>query len=203
VNVAEVHVAGAVTLAGVGCAGASLAVLHVLPTGLSPLRNAVSQYGINRYRTGYRVQTISFAVAGAGAAVGLATALHGTGSVVALLGIFAAARLVISWYPMDVPGGQRTRTGRTHLALAVVTFAAIVAAGLRLAGILARTSQWPADQRGFTVLGWLLLVAVVLTVLAGGGRALGGYFGAAERLLYAAFAAWLALVGTLLVTAAR
>lgn len=31
-------------------------ILHLLPTGLSPVRNAVSQYGITRYRQGYRIE---------------------------------------------------------------------------------------------------------------------------------------------------
>ena len=45
-------VAGAGTLAAVAVAVGALVTLHVLPTGLSPVRDAVSHYGITRYRLG-------------------------------------------------------------------------------------------------------------------------------------------------------
>lgn len=92
--------------AGLTVGLAALVLLHVLPTGLSPLRNVVSQYGISEYRAGYRVQTLAYAVA----AIGIATLPGSVGVVVALCAIFAAARALISWFPMDAPGA--TRTGR-------------------------------------------------------------------------------------------
>jgi hypothetical protein len=58
-----VTVAGMIALAALAVTVASLGYLHLAPTGLSPIRNAVSQYGITPFRTGYRAATIAFAVA--------------------------------------------------------------------------------------------------------------------------------------------
>ncbi|HEY0871076.1 MAG TPA: DUF998 domain-containing protein, partial [Acidothermaceae bacterium] len=108
-------VAGVTCLAATGIGVVAIAVLHVLPTGLSPAHSAVSQYGITRYRLGYRVQTIAFAVAGGAAAAGLAEAVPGRApALIALLTVFVVARAIISWYPMDEPGGEPTNHGRMH-----------------------------------------------------------------------------------------
>jgi len=99
------------------------------PTGLSPVRNAVSQYGITPFRAGYRVATIAFAAAGIALAAGIGLALGSGGRpVVVLLVIFAIARAAISWFPMDVPGSERTSTGQMHGLLAIGAFAAATGA---------------------------------------------------------------------------
>ena len=67
---------GWLDLAGLTAAVVSLTYLHLAPTGLSPLRNAVSQFGITEYRAGYRAATVALAVAGLGAAIGLDKSLH-------------------------------------------------------------------------------------------------------------------------------
>ena len=55
------QVAGAVPLLALAVVVASLVYLHIEPTGLSPLRNAVSQYGITSFKAGYRVATTPLA----------------------------------------------------------------------------------------------------------------------------------------------
>ena len=98
------RVASAVLIAaGLAVGLGALVLLHVLPTGLSPLRNAVSQYGISEYRVVYRVQTLAYGVAGVGAAGGVATLPGPVGIVVALCATLAVARGLISWSPMDAP----------------------------------------------------------------------------------------------------
>ena len=116
--------AGTVCLVALVTVVASLGYLHVAPTGLSPVRNAVSQYGITRFRAGYRVATIAFGVGGIALAVGIdrAVAPSGRSLVVVLLLIFAVARLAISWFPMDAPGTPPTQTGRRHGLLAIAAF---------------------------------------------------------------------------------
>jgi len=57
--------AGLIALLALAVTAASLGYLHLAPTGLSPVRNAVSQYGITPFRAGYRVATIAFGAAGA------------------------------------------------------------------------------------------------------------------------------------------
>ncbi|HEY5030972.1 MAG TPA: DUF998 domain-containing protein [Actinomycetes bacterium] len=192
-------VAGAGTLAAVAVAVGALVTLHVLPTGLSPVRDAVSHYGITRYRLGYRVLTISMGVAGLAAAAGLAVVVHGGAALVDLfLVAFALARLAISWYPMDEPGLAPTEHGRRHGLLALLTFTSVMVAGLRLPRALQLEGVWASQLAPLRVFGWLLLVAAVgmiVTRRLGGG----GLFGLAERAFYLATFCWLGLVGMALV----
>jgi hypothetical protein len=175
---------------------AALAVLHFLPTGLSPVRNAVSQYGISRYRDGYRVQTLGYALAGLGAALGLAQLPGPVGLVVLLCLVFAAARAAISWFPMDAPGGQRTATGSWHGVLAIVAFGAVGLAAASLANLLRHDQIHPAVASASN---WLaLLILVTFVAMAASRRLGGGFFGLAERGFYVCMTAWLAVVAILL-----
>jgi hypothetical protein len=167
---------------------------------LSPMRNAGSQYGITRDRLGYRIQTIAFAVAGAAAAVGLAEAAPGRArAVIALLIVFALARLVISWFPMDEPGGEPTNHGRMHGLIAVVTFLAIAIAAVRLGSVAKQVPGWTTLSTVSSVFAWLMVASIVaMMVVRRGARvthSTPNYFGAAERVLYLAIVAWLVLVG--------
>ena len=60
----------ALIASGLSIGVVALVVLHLMPSGLSPLRNPVSQYGITRFKAGYRVQTLAYGLAGAGAGTG-------------------------------------------------------------------------------------------------------------------------------------
>ena len=186
----------AATAVGVG----ALVVLHVLPTGLSPMRNAVSQYGITRYRLGYRIQTIAFAVAGGAAAVGLAEAAPGRArAIIALVIVFALARLVISWFPMDEPDGERTNHGSMHGLIAIVTFLAIAIAAIRLGSIAKQVPGWTTLATVSSVIAWLMVASLIaMMVVRRGDRethSTRSYFGAVERIFYLALVAWFALVG--------
>ena len=164
------------------------------------MHNAVSQYGITRYRLGYRVQTIAFAVAGGAAAVGLAEAVPGRApAVVALVIVFALARLAISWFPMDEPGGEPTNHGRLHGLIAIVTFLAIAIAAGRLGTVAKQVPGWTTLSSVSSVFAWLMVASIVAMMVVRRGarvnRATPSYFGAAERMLYLAIVAWLVLVG--------
>lgn len=177
----------------------ALITLHVLPTGLSPMRNAVSQYGITRYRLGYRIQTIALAVAGAAAAVGLAEAAPGRArALIALLIVFALARLAISWFPMDEPGGARSNHGTMHGLIAIVTFAAIALAAGRLSTVAKHVPGWGTLSTVSGAFAWLMVASLVaMMVMTRGARATNStptYFGAVERIFYLAIVAWLVLV---------
>ena len=53
------EVLGAIAVVGaVVCLG-SIVVLHVLPTGYNPVRNAVSDYGVGPYRRWYHAQRVT------------------------------------------------------------------------------------------------------------------------------------------------
>lgn len=193
-------VAGTVIIAaGLAVGLSALVALHLLPTGLSPIRNAVSQYGITRYRTGYRVQTLAYAIAGFGAAVGLSQ-MRGTAStapVVALCIVFAVARGVISWFPMDEPGSEMTGTGRRHGMLALVAFVSVGVAAEQLGRLLDEDSMHASMASASNVLAVLILVSFV-AMAVGRGRS-PGYFGLAERGFYLCATAWFVTVAILLV----
>jgi Protein of unknown function (DUF998) len=193
---ATVEIAGAVALAGVAGAVCALTYLHVAPTGLSPVRNAVSQYGISPYRLGYRLMTISMAVSGAAVAIALVAAhVEGIATVVTLLAVFAIARLVISWFPMDQPGTERTSTGSAHGLLAIATFVSASIAAIRLCRALQTDAAWSTIAGVSRGLGWAMSACIVLMVLSRGSPELRRGFGAVERLLYVAIISWLVVLG--------
>ena len=161
--------AAAVSLLFTGARAACLVHLHLAPTGLSPVRDAVSAYGIGAYRRWYPAQAVCAAVA----ALCLALALrHGPAVVVTLLVVFAAGRLAITQFPMDV---ERA----VHWLLATIAFVSIAAAAIHL----------KRPDYGTPALGWVMIASLVAGSLA---RRVA--FGLAERGFYVAMLAWLALV---------
>src|SRR5215471_16799687 len=99
-----------------GCM-ACLVYLHLAPTGYSPVRNAVSEYGVGKYAPLYSTQATLMGAAALWVAVGVKQPHR----VVVLLVIFAIARISIGWFPTDRIGSrQRTPRGGIHLLLAAV-----------------------------------------------------------------------------------
>src|ERR1700722_16584382 len=80
-----------------------LVYLHFLPTGLHPLRNAVSEYGAGRYHFWYQAMCVNQAIAAFLTAAALATkvtpAPFATDAALIVLGL---ARIVISQAPVGV-----------------------------------------------------------------------------------------------------
>ena len=97
----------ALIASGLSIGVVALVLLHLLPSGLSPLRNPVGQYGITRFKAGYRAQTLAYGLAGVGAAIGIAALPRPSQLVVVLCCVFAASRAGISWFPMDAPGAEQ------------------------------------------------------------------------------------------------
>jgi hypothetical protein len=183
---------------------ASLAYLHLEPTGLSPVRNAASQYGITSFRAGYRVATIAFAAAGIALAVGLGLAIGSRArQVVILLVIFAMARAMISWFPMDAPGADRTPTGQTHGVLAVAAFGSAALAAFRLAGALPGQGTWHSLVPVSLALGCAMTACLVALAFARRLPAVRARFGAIERGFYLSAIAWFAVFAAACVTASR
>lgn len=174
-------VAAALALAcAVGCVGC-LVYLHLVPTGYSPLRNAVSEYGVGRYAGWYRAQTTATAFA----AIALAVALGGPGEVLVLLSVLAAARLLIGWFPTDtIQVGERTTRGGVHALLAVLAFTTATWAAVALR---------PAHH-GLPALGWAMAACALGTALFLRNRRLRPYFGLIERGYYAAMLTWLIVI---------
>lgn len=188
-----VVVAGGVALVGVAIAIASLVYLHLAPTGLSPLHNAVSQYGISKYQAGYRAATIGLGIAGAALAFGVGDVVRGSkgaSTAVALLVVFAVGRLVISWFPMDEPGSPRTSTGQVHGLIAIVTFVSVTAAGFRLGSLLTAEGPWHVLAQVSTSFAWAMAACIVGMVLGRASLTLRRWFGAIERGFYVAMIGW-------------
>jgi hypothetical protein len=188
--------AGAVALVALAVTLASLAWLHLEPTGLSPLRNAVSQYGITPFKTGYRVATIAFAVAGAALALGLHHAFGGHGQMVAVLValiVFTLARAAISWFPMDAPGAPRSSTGQTHGLLAIAAFGGATYAAFRLGNVLSSGARWHDLAGVSTAFAVAMLVCLLAMGLARHAPAVRAHFGVVERCFYLLAIAWFAV----------
>jgi hypothetical protein len=189
------------TLVGVTVAVAALVALHIVPSGLSPLRDPVSAYGISRWRALYGVQTVATAVA-ALALAGLLLAAGTPAAIAAVIALvaLALARAPISWVPMDAANAPRTATGRRHNLLAFGAFAAASVGGF-MTGIAFSAAGVAAAASAATLLGWVMTVASAVTIIAGIVTALRPVFGLAERLIYVGMFAWLSVAALTLLGA--
>jgi hypothetical protein len=158
--------------------------LHTLPTGLKPTRDAVSDYGTTPFHLYYRVMVV---LVGAGAGC-LALALGRIGGVatsaLVWLWVFAASRILIAGFMTVRPGRRLTTEARVHLALAAAAFTAIAFAA-------------PTVSRELDLahgLATLVVVAAIATLITRVVQTLTIVFGLAERLLYVAFLAWMAVI---------
>jgi hypothetical protein len=185
---AELLAAGGVV--GVIVTVVALGILHRVST-LSPVRDAVSAYGISPYRWLYHVQTLATAFAAAALAAAVAPTTGAAGAVTSLA-VLALFRAVIGWFPMDAPGTRRTATGRIHNLLAFGAFAAASTSGFLLAGAFSRTEALAAFAPVAAGIGWFTSAAAVLTLIVAAVPAVRGVFGLVERLVYVGMLALLA-----------
>jgi len=181
----------AAAVLGLICVAASaviLIALHFVPTGLNPVRYAVSDYGWTQYDVGYRAMVV---LQGIGAIL-IAYALgHETDATsLGWLYVYGVARLLVSGFMTDRdPGSLRTltRTGRIHVLLAGTAFASIAVAASHL--------DWTGKPSVLGPLGWLVTVTAIAT-----GTALvvtpirRVALGVIERSHYAAALTWLIVV---------
>jgi hypothetical protein len=189
------QLASVLLLLGAVAALVSLVVVHVLPTGLNPLRDPVSQYGITSYRGWYRSAALSAALAGVGGVIYFAQ-VPGVAALITLilLVVFAAARALIGFFPMDAPGESRTGTGRLHNILATLAFAPVTAAAFVGAGALHDAGAGDLSIWS-TLCGVVMAVGAVGLLLTARATRLRTFFGLAERLIYVGFIAWFILLG--------
>jgi|SRR5271165_1281931 len=185
-----------VAVVAVAVQAGALVVLHVLPTGYSPVRDAVSDYGVGRYRGVYWLQLVAGAAAGIALAIALAESHPSkpTLAVVMLL-VSALARLVLLAFPTD-HGGSRfeTVTGTVHMVLAVTIFASLIIAASELSGTLGSDPAWH-DVKGLVeVLPWVMTVSAVGILVALRAPRLKLISGLIERLFYVSSIAWFLVV---------
>ena len=168
--------------------GVILVTLHFLPTGLDPIRYAVSDYGWTAFHLGYRTMVVLQGLGAILIAVGL-----GQETDVQSLGwlyVYGVVRVLVSGFMTDrEPDSARTltRTGRIHMLLAGTAFASIAVAASHL--------DWTGKPAVLGPLGWIVTATAIAT-----GAALvvtpirRVALGLIERAHYAAAIVWLIAV---------
>jgi len=172
----------------VAASGVILISLHFLPTGLNPIRYAVSDYGWTSYQLGYRVMVVLQGIGAILIAVGLGQQTDA--QALGWLYVYGVVRLLVSGFMTDrEPESLRslTRTGRIHVLLAGTAFASIAVAASHL--------DWTGKPAVLGPLGWLVTATAIAT-----GTALvvppirRVALGVIERTHYACAIAWLLVV---------
>ena len=175
----------------------ALILLHLLPTGYHPIRDAVSDYAIGRYRPLFWVFATSGGVAGLALAIALARSHPPKPTLtIAMLLLSAIARFLIPVFPTDQAGSRfQTRKGTIHMILAVAIFASIAVAASNLGGTLGHEAAWHA-VKGLVDgwLPWVITGTAIATAVAIKGPSLQHIFGLIERLYYVSSITWFLVV---------
>lgn len=174
----------------------ALIALHLLPTGYHPIHDAISDYGIGRFRSVFWLHVVAGGVAGLALAVGLAR-LHPDrpGLTVAMLVVAALARFLLPAFPTD-QGGDRfqTRKGIIHMILAIAAFTAVAVAASTIWGALQHDPGWQGHRGLLNVLQWAITATAIATAVALRGPRLKRIFGVFERLFEVTWVAWVYVV---------
>jgi hypothetical protein len=178
-------------------AALSLTIVHFLPTGVSPIREAVSDYGVGKYKNFYRLAAFWLGAAALLMAIAFGKALFPkpTLTIMALL-VFTAVRWAIIIFPTDLPDADETDVGKAHVTLATIAFVSITVAATFFPGQVNHDPSW----HKYVPLLWALAAAIAVTAIATGvTRSFAQQvFGLAERLLYVTMFAWLIAVAAIL-----
>ena len=176
---------------------AALIALHVLPTGYNPIRDAVSDYAIGRYRPLFWVFATSGAVAGLALAIALARSNPPKPTLtIVMLVLSGVARFLIPVFPTDQAGSRfQTLKGTIHMVLAIAIFASIAVAASNLGGTLGHETAWhPVKGLVDGWLPWVITATAIATGLAIAGPRLKRVFGLIERLYYLSSITWFLVV---------
>jgi hypothetical protein len=173
-----------------------LITLHLLPTGYNPRLDAVSDYGIGRYRAWFWAQALAGGVAGLALAIALAetTPSIPTEVVVALL-ISVVARLLIPLFPTDQNGSRfQTVPGTIHMILAIVIFASVIIAASKFGSAVEHEAAWQGVKGWLSALPWVMTGAAIGILVALRAPRLKRKFGLIERLFYVSSIGWFLIV---------
>lgn len=188
----------------IGLAAATLVLLltlMILPTGINPIREAVSDHGVGEYRNFYRLAAFWLGLAGLLMAVMLGNAIFPKPSIaIILMLLFAGTRWAITIFPTDLPGEEETSVGRSHTILAVLAFASFAVAAGTFYFSVHEDPFWHSHHALVAILGWAVVVTAIATGLTR-RLVLTNIFGLIERLLYVAMCAWLIGISALLLNA--
>jgi hypothetical protein len=180
----------ALGLLGAAClaiAAGLLVQMHLLDTGLDPVRDAVSLYGTTRIHRHYRAMVIALGLSALLIAIGLRrdTDAHH----LIWLWIFGSCRIAIAGFMMDGDRTSPSVAGRVHLLLAVGAFTAIAFAGAKI--------DWSGAPGTLHPVGRAIVASVLATAVARFSPM--RLFGLAERLIYATALIWLTIAAASLI----
>ena len=173
-----------------------LVTLHALPTGYHPVHDAISDYGVGRYRADFAAQLFAGALACAAIAVAFARFHpYAPTFVVAALLLNAVACVSMPAFPTDQSGGRfATAKGRIHMVLAIVAFVAIAAAASSLTGLESHYRDWGNARTLIDALGWVVLIGAIACAVALIGPRLKRVFGLIERLFTSSVIVWIYVI---------
>jgi hypothetical protein len=173
-----------------------LVALHLLPTGYNPKRDAVSDYGVGRYRGWFWSQAVAGGIAGLALAVALAETTPSIPTlVVVMLIVSAIARFLIPAFATDQHGSRfQTAHGTIHMILAIVIFASLIIAASELGSTLEHEAAWQGVKGWLTTLPWVMTGAAVGLIVGLRAPRLHLIYGLIERLFYASSIAWFFIV---------
>lgn len=174
----------------------ALVALHLLPTGYNPVRDAVSDYGIGRYRIWFWTQALAGGLAGLALAIALAETTPSVPTlVVVTLLVSAAARFLIPAFPTDQHGSRfQTAQGTIHMILAIVIFASLIIAASELGSTLEHQAAWNGVKGWLTTLPWIMTASAVGVIVALRAPRLHRIIGLIERLFYLSSITWFLIV---------
>jgi hypothetical membrane protein len=175
---------------------AALLILHLLPTGYNPVRDAVSDYGVGPYRGWFWLQAVAGGVAGLALAIALAETHPSVPTlVIVMLLVSAVARFLLPAFPTDQNGSRfQTPRGTVHMILAIVIFASLIIAASELGGTLEHEPAWEGVNGWLTTLPWVMTGSAIGILLALRGPRLKLITGLIERLFYVSSIAWFFIV---------
>jgi Protein of unknown function (DUF998) len=174
----------------------ALITLHLLPTGYNPRRDAVSDYGVGRYRGWFWAQALAGGVAGLALAIALAETTPSIPTlVVVMLLISVVARLLIPFFPTDQNGSRfQTVPGTIHMILAIVIFASLIIAASKFGSAVEHEAAWHSVSGWLTALPWVMTGAAIGLLVGLRAPRLMARYGLIERLFYVSSIAWFLIV---------
>lgn len=177
--------AGALALLAVVLDLAILAAFHLLQPGVDPVESATSSYAHGTAGALSQVGTLAAGVGALSLAVALAHLRSRTGALVGLilLVVFGVAKVVQSFFPIDLDG-VTTTAGTVHNLTGNLAFFALPVAAV----LLGRAVSHLTGRVLPAWLGWLVVLTTV-GVLVGDAV---GVFGLAQRLYLVTAAVWVA-----------
>jgi len=191
-----VHTLSIVAAVAAAAQAGALITLHLLPTGYNPRSDAVSDYGVGRYRGWFWAQAVAGGVAGLALAIALAetTPPIPTEVVVALL-ISVVARFLVPFFATD-QGGSRFETlpGTIHMILAVVIFASVIIAASKFGSAVEHEAAWQGVKGWLAALPWVMTGAAIGLLVGLRAPRLHRIYGLVERLFYVSSIAWFLIV---------